>query len=397
MKIDKILIIFIIIGCMLAAGYIIRSMTNPEVITLAQPETAHRTNVTTPDLPEKTNPVPDSNYQVSRSGQVLVSIGGYNAQLPVYIDHINSGNVTRGEPLDLNLTEGPHVLSVCAGMVCETVDVDVKSGVRTSIDFEKRLNNDLPQGVLRISLGNFPATLPVFIDDTQVDVLSPGQQVNLTLDAGNHTVKLCDNKSCVGRTVDVQPSALISLDFEDQLEKNTPHGSLSISIGGFDADLPVFVDGIAAGNISLGKPLNLDVSVGNHTVSTCVGKICEKEDIQVLFAKQTTVDFGERLKKDVEFSTPAVRIVKYSLSGSTMTVNVEFINPDNVDHSITATVSCVYSFTDYENLRKNDVAKATITQTVNAGGRVIRDASLSLSAGSNIITNIPVITDVKTI
>jgi hypothetical protein len=96
----------------------------------------------------------------------------------------------------------------------------------------------------------------------------------------------------------------------------------------------------------------------------------------------------------VEFSIPAVRIVKSSLSGSTMMVEIEFINPENRDHSMKATISSAYSFINAQNLRQNDFAQNRITQSVKAGDSVTQLVSLSLNGGSDVIADEPVVIDV---
>jgi hypothetical protein len=168
-----------------------------------------------------------------------------------------------------------------------------------------------------------------------------------------------------------------------------------VSIGGYDAyRLPVFVDNASVGNVSLGNPLNIKLNQANHTVSVCAGTVCENESVQIRFAKQTFVDFGEELIRDAKFPTPTVRILSSSISGNVLTVKIEFINPDTVDHSIAATISCVYSYSDSHNLRHSDSAVNLVSRLVKSGERVPQTVLLYFQAGTNFMANDPVVIDV---
>jgi hypothetical protein len=328
-------------------------------------------------------------------GQLNISIGNYNAKLPVYVDNMSAGQVMGGKVFTLKVGEGIHSVKVCAGALCELVSTEIKSGVKTSLDFEERLKRDAPQGSLTVSIGSYQGSLPVFIDNSSVGVASQNQPLTQILSPGPHDVKICVEKSCFYQTVTVQPANQTTVSFEDRLRNDISQGSLSISIGGFNAvDLPVQVDNINVGTVSQGKNLNLMLKEGNHTVKVCAGTVCEKQEIIIQFAKQSTVDFGDQLKADVEFPTPTAKITKTVLSGPSLTVEVEFINPDKVDHIMSVTVSCVYSYTDSQNFRRNDAAQSRISSTVKAGDRTTQQVSLYLGGGSNVIANNPVLVDV---
>jgi hypothetical protein len=384
MKINSLFILFIVIGCILAAGYLVKSIPLATAVKPNLPDVAPGKNST---LTNQTN----ATKLNLGSGQIVVSIGNYNDELPVFVDTTLSGNVTNNKPLNFLLSEGPHTIRVCSGTVCEVVDVEIKSSIKTTINFEERLKMDAPQGSVSISSGNYPETLPVFIDNIKAGEVTRGKVLNQTLSTGIHTLRICPNETCLDETIEIKPLLTTTVNLEGQLRNDISEGPLSITIGGYNADLPVLIDGIKVGNVSGGKPLNLKIEEGNHTVKVCVGNICETEEVQVKFFRQSVVDFGERLKKDAEFPTPTARIRQSSLTGNTLFVDVEFINPDISTHTITATLSCVYTFTDSGNVRVSDSERDDISRSVGPGARITQQFSLSLTGGSNVIANEPVL------
>jgi hypothetical protein len=66
--------------------------------------------------------------------------------------------------------------------------------------------------------------------------------------------------------------------------------------------------------------------------------------VNIIFAKRTVIDFGERLKRDVEFPEPTVRIVDYYREGDGVIAVVEFINPSADNLFMTVEVSLGYSY-----------------------------------------------------
>jgi hypothetical protein len=390
LKINKLLIVFVIIGFILIAGYVSRTITTS---ANAKNLTVSANNLS---LSNSTNATIQNTTLSNAKGQLLVSIGKYNARLPVLVDSIRAGNVSKDKPLVLSLNAGSHTVKVCAGALCETVQVEIKPPIKTSIDFEERLNKDVSSGLLSVSGGNYPATLPVFVDETQIGNVSPGILVNQTINVGNHTVKICNGETCFDEDIEIRPAELTSLDFGNRLKKDAAQGKLTVSIGGYARELPVFLDDTNVGIVSLGKPFDIMADEGTHTVKVCFGKVCEEEEVQIKFATLAAVDFGERLKKDVEFSTPTAKIVKSTLSGTIMTVEIEFINPDTNPHSITTTVSCVYSYTSSQNLRNSDYEQSQITRALKAGESATQQVTLSLTGGSNLIADQPVLVNITT-
>jgi hypothetical protein len=272
--------------------------------------------------------------------------------------------------------------------------VHIGFAINTSLNFEKLLMKDSPPGFLNVSTGNYPVPLPVFVDDENVGEVSPNNPLNVTMPAGMHDVAVCVEAACINNSVIIIPSNQTSLDFGEQLDSDLLKGELIVSLGGYDAiRLPVFVDNASVGNVSTGDTLSVMLNLANHTVSVCAGTVCEYESIRVRFAKQTVVDFGERLKKDAKYPTPTIIINSSSVSGSVLTVTVEYINPDTRDHTIAGTVSCVYTFSDSHSVRHSDSVQNRVSRLVKSGERSSQTVTLNFPPGSNIMTNDPVVID----
>ena len=246
--------------------------------------------------------------------------------------------------------------------------------------------------MLNISIGDYIAELPVFIDNKSVGVVSRANPLNLTTNTGLHTVRICVGDLCNNQTVIAVSSSPTVVDFGDWLKKDIATGPLTISIGGYNADLPVLLDNVSIGNASQGKPINLMVSEGNHTIKVCVGIICQNETVEVKFAKPVFVDFGERLKQVAEFSTPTVQIVNIRQSGSRVTVDLEFINPTKADLTFTTTVQCTYTYIDSQG-RKGNFKQITVTRSVKAGNSTKQSSDIVLDGGRSYIIEIPQILD----
>jgi hypothetical protein len=329
-------------------------------------------------------------------GPLNVSIGNYTAKLPVFIDNAGVGEVSAGKPLNLSVNEGLHTLKVCDGNVCEQVDVEIKSAVKHAVDFGDRFLRDVPKGILSVSVGNYNARLPVYLDNASSGKVAKGKPLNISTNDGPHSVRVCDNEYCEEQKVEITSGQTTVIDFGDRLLQNVPKGPLTVSIGGYTAEnLPVTLDGISIGTVSQVKPLNVMASEGYHYLEVCAGAVCVYRDIELKFASPTTVDFSDQLKKEVEFSKPTVRIVNSIFSENVFTVNIEYINPDTRDHIMTATVGCGYSYVDYNSReRKNDFTQKQDTQLVGAGERVTQEVTLYLTKGANVIASEPTIVDV---
>lgn len=147
-------------------------------------------------------------------------------------------------------------------------------------------------------------------------------------------------------------------------------GPLRVSISNFNANLSVILDNQTVGLVTAGKPLDLMVDERDHLVKVCVGAVCEQEHVYIVFAKKSFVDFGDRLKKDVEFPEPTARIVDYYRNGDGVAVVVEFINPTAKDLFMTAEVSIGYSFiSDRTGQRVGESVRGQAYSDVEAGRR----------------------------
>ena len=173
-------------------------------------------------------------------------------------------------------------------------------------------------------------------------------------------------------------------------------GLLKISLNSWIGNFPVSIDNVSAGVVETTRPLTLMVDEGNHTIDVCCGAVCERENVTIRFGEQRTIDFSERLKETCEFLEPTVRITGYSLNGDQITVNVEFINPTTRSLTMSAEVSCGYSYIESRsNNRIGNSARGQVFSTVNAGDRVIKILNLNLVSGYIYDYEIPTITKIS--
>lgn len=174
-------------------------------------------------------------------------------------------------------------------------------------------------------------------------------------------------------------------------------GPLRVSIGSYSADqpLPVLIDNQTVGNVTRGTPVDLMVDEGNHTVQVCVGTICPEKNIDIQFAKRSYLDFEEILKLKAEYSKPTVRLIKSYKSGQGVSVDLEFINPTLNAISISAEVSCGYTFIDSRtNIRLGDSVRAKATEWVEAGIPKTQTVDLYFGYGSSYLYDDPVLGEV---
>ena len=380
--------LLVFIGSMLAAGYESgKFQFGTPNASAASPEGTQAPGTT---------PVPSLREVLK--GHLEVSLGNYSEELPVFVDEINAGTVSSGTPLDILVYEGQHVVKVCNGNVCEQADVLITFGIKTAVDFGERLATKLPKGQLSVSIHGFSAAgLPVSLDNGTAGEVSSGKPLNMTVREGLHTVRVCMGTVCESESVDIKSAQVSSVDFGVRLDHDVPKGTLTVSIGGYNAvGLPVFVDTVAVGEVSLSKPLTTMVGEGRHTARVCAGMVCENESVDIKFAQLSSVDFGERLTKDAEFQRPTVRIVSSFLNGNAYTVNVEFINPEITDHTMTAVIGSGYSYIyATDEPRRTDFAKTTVSQFVKAGGRQTQQVTLYLTKGSFPLPSEPTVENME--
>jgi hypothetical protein len=161
-------------------------------------------------------------------------------------------------------------------------------------------------------------------------------------------------------------------------------GPLVVSISGYPANPAVFLDNKPVGTVSPATPLNLMVTEGSHTIMVCVNSVCENENVTTRFGRQTTVDFGERLRRDMEFPNATVRIIEYFKTGDGVSVNVEFINPETSDHTFFLELSVGYSYIDDRSkIKYRDLAKTTTSLFVKAGQREIKRVDVSFTGSGS--------------
>ena len=179
-------------------------------------------------------------------------------------------------------------------------------------------------------------------------------------------------------------------------------GSLRVSISGisYPANLSVVLDNETVGTVKPTTPLYLMVSEGNHTLMICVSPVCEQETVTTRFGRYVTVDFSERLQRDVEFpnptARPTARILEYYKNGNVISVNVEFINPSTEDLLMSVVVSCGYSYIDDRtSIKMGDSASGMLVQNVKAGQRVSEELYLNFASGHSYSYDYPEIQELK--
>jgi len=175
-------------------------------------------------------------------------------------------------------------------------------------------------------------------------------------------------------------------------------GSLRVSIRGitFPANLSVVLDNETVGTVEPTTPLYLMVPEGNHTVKVCVRSVCEQENVTTRFGRYVTVDFTERLQRDVEFLDPFVqptaRILGCYKNGNAISLDVEFTNPSTKDLQMSVKVSCGYSYIDdRSSMRVGESAGGMLVQNVKGGQRITKTLDLSFARGESVSYDYPVI------
>jgi hypothetical protein len=175
-------------------------------------------------------------------------------------------------------------------------------------------------------------------------------------------------------------------------------GLLKISLNSWIGKFPVSIDNMSVGVVETTRPLTLMVDEGNHTIGVCCGVVCERENVTIRFGEQRTIDFSERLKENCEFLEPTVRIIGYFLNGDQITVNVEFINPTTRSLTMSAEVTCGYSYIESRsNSRVGNTARGQVFSSVNAGDRVTKILNLNLADGYSYTYEIPTITKISSV
>jgi hypothetical protein len=172
-------------------------------------------------------------------------------------------------------------------------------------------------------------------------------------------------------------------------------GPLRVSVSNFNANLSVFIDNQTVGFVTAAKPLDLSIEEGNHSVKVCLGATCEQDYVVISFAKKSFIDFGDRLKKTVEFPNPTARITDYYRDGDGVSVVVEFINPTSERLYISAEVSVGYSFiAERSGQRVGESARGKTTVSVEPGQRETENVRLYFADGLSYIFDTPQLLEV---
>ena len=176
------------------------------------------------------------------------------------------------------------------------------------------------------------------------------------------------------------------------------NGSLIVTVAGFSypTNLSVLVDNKTVGSVNSAASLYLMVPEGNHTIGVCADFICEQENVTVRFGKYVTIDFSERLHKDVVILQPTARVIDSYKNGDVLSVDVEFINPSRQDHQMSAVVSFGYSYIDARtNMKMVDSSRGTLMKDVKAGQRVTESIDLNLVNSNSLSHSFPIIEELK--
>ncbi len=217
--------------------------------------------------------------------------------------------------------------------------------------------------------------------------------IGLLLTAGCVAVT---NKNTVNSSSDITDSGLNAT--PTPTSTSSLQGSLVVSVAGFfyPTDLSVVLDNQTVGTVNSTSSLYLRVSEGNHTIGVCADFVCEQESVMIRFGKYVTVDFSERLQKDVVILEPTARVLECYKNGDRLSVNIEFINPSRKDLQMSGAVSCGYSYIDDRTGSKmGDSARVTFVQNVNAGQRITKELVLNLVNGNSLSYSFPVIEELK--
>jgi hypothetical protein len=175
-------------------------------------------------------------------------------------------------------------------------------------------------------------------------------------------------------------------------------GSLVVSVAGFSypTDISVVLDNQTVGTVNPTSSLYLMVPEGNHTIGVCADFVCEQETVLIRFGKYVTVDFSERLRKDVVIMQPTARVLECYKNGDHLSVNIEFINPSKKDLQMSGVVSCGYSYIDDRSGAKmGDATRGMFVQNVKAGQRITKELVLNLANGNSLSYSFPVIEELN--
>jgi hypothetical protein len=175
-------------------------------------------------------------------------------------------------------------------------------------------------------------------------------------------------------------------------------GSLVVSVAGFSypTNLSVILDNQTVGMVNPSTSLYLMVSEGNHTIGVCADFVCEQENVTIRFGRYVTIDFSERLHRDVVIMQPTARVLECYKNGNALSVDIEFINPSRKDLQMSVVVSCGYSYIDARTgIKMGDSTRGTLVQNVKAGERITKGLYFNLVNGNSLSYSYPIIEELK--
>jgi hypothetical protein len=73
------------------------------------------------------------------------------------------------------------------------------------------------KGPLRVSISGYPADLPVIVDNQTIGMVTKENPLDLMLDEGNHTIKVCVGQICEQEAVRIQFAKKTFVDFGERM------------------------------------------------------------------------------------------------------------------------------------------------------------------------------------
>jgi len=81
-------------------------------------------------------------------------------------------------------------------------------------------NITLLKGPLRVSISGYPADLPVTVDNQTIGIVTKEKPLDMMLDEGDHSVKVCVGVICENETVNIRFAKQSFIDFGARLKKS---------------------------------------------------------------------------------------------------------------------------------------------------------------------------------
>jgi hypothetical protein len=144
--------------------------------------------------------------------------------------------------ISLSLILGCILTTGCVGQIKDTtVNNSPFTPTNTFIPFSNTTNISNTstitttsglKGPLRVPIGGWDAALPVSIDNKSVGIVTKDKPLDLMLEEGNHTVKVCSGKICLEEIVTVKFAKQRIVDFEERLLKEVEFPNPTVRIVG---------------------------------------------------------------------------------------------------------------------------------------------------------------------